>query len=307
MDNKTEKELFGKSGCLIKIRSLYPALPKVHKRIADLVLDRPKKIIGLTITEFANKVDASEASIIMFCKKLKFNGYHDLKNVLSQEVFTSSSDIHEEINSDDKAPVITKKVINSSIQALRDTETILEIKSLEEAASIILEAKKVSIIGTGISGIIAKDAWMRFFRIGIDAIYYDAETTMRMGTSILSKEDAVFAISHSGSTLAVIDSLKNAGNIGVKSIGLTNYLNSSISKIVDVLLLTSSRETGIREEEMTSRIAQLAVIDSLFVTVSNLSYKTSSSNLKLTRKAVSSEKIRSKNISAASNHYTVVL
>ena len=65
MDNKTENELFRKSGCLIKIRSLYPALPKVHKRIADLVLDDPKQIIGLTITEFANKVDASEASIIV--------------------------------------------------------------------------------------------------------------------------------------------------------------------------------------------------------------------------------------------------
>ncbi len=64
-----------------------------------------------------------------------------------------------------------------------------------------------------------------------------------------------------------------------------------MTKIVDLVLLTSSRETGIREEEMTSRIAQLTVIDALFVTISNSSYDKASVNLRNTRSALADDKI----------------
>lgn len=279
-------------GCLIRIRSVYPSLAKVHKRIADRILEAPRNVVTMPVTELAELAGASEASVVLFCKKLGYRGFQHLKFELSVEVFSSSSsDIHEEIDSRDEVPVIIKKVFNTSIQALNDTMKILDPAALQAAADAIVAADRVLIIGAGISGMIAEDFWMKLFRINRNVACYNDQAWMKMAASIAGPGDLVFAVSHSGSTKSVIESLTMAKARGARTIGLTNYQNSPVSKIVDILLLTSSRESGIREEEMTSRIAQLAVVDSLFVTVANRFYETSAANLRHTRQAVADDKI----------------
>lgn len=276
---------------LLKVRSLYPSLAKVHKRIADGILADPKQIVSLPVTELAKMVGVSEASIVLFCKKLGFRGYHDLKIALSEEVFSNSADIHEQIDRDDDTDTIVKKVFNTSIQALKDSLQLVDTSAVEAAAQAIHQARRVFIIGASISGVVAKDFWMKLFRVDIDAHYYDSPTTMQMATAIARPDDLVFAISHSGSTTAVIDAVATARARGAATVGLTNYLNSPLTHVVDIVLLTSSRETGIREEEMTSRIAQLAVIDSVFVTLGYKYLENASECLRITRAAVSGEKI----------------
>lgn len=280
------------TGCLIRIRSAYPSMAKVHRRIADRILSNPRGTVTMPVTELAELAGASEASVVLFCKKLGYRGFQHLKFVLSEEVFAaSSSDIHEEIDRRDEVPVIIKKVFNTSIQALRDTMRILDQSALQSAAEAILAANRVLIVGVGISGMIAEDFWMKLFRINRNVAFYNDHTWMRMAAAIAGPGDLVFAISHSGSMKPVIDALTVAKGRGARTIGLTNYMNSPVSKIVDILLLTSSRESGVREEEMTSRIAQLAVVDSLFVTVANRSYETSAADLRHTREAVADDKI----------------
>jgi len=281
----------GGTGFIIKLRSLYPSLAKVHKRIARKILDNPRSIIAMPVTELARQADASEASVVLFCKKLGFRGYHDFKILLAEELFNSGSDIHEEIEKNDPAQIILKKIFNTSIQALSDSLKILDPKSLEKAAGILLESRNILIFGTGLSGIIAKALWMKLFRINLNVHFYDNQTSLRMAAAITEPSDAVIAVSHSGSTTAIIEACRNAKENGAATIGLTNYLNSPMTKYTDILLLTSSRETGIQEEEMTSRIAQLAVIDALFVAVSNQSYERSAHALRRTRAAVSDDKI----------------
>jgi len=269
---------------------MYPSLAKVHKRIADGILEDPRVVISMTVTELADVAGASEASVVLFSKKLGFGGYQDLKLALSEEVFTNSPDIHEQIERGDDTATIIKKVFNTSIQALRDSMRLMDADAAEAAAQLLQKAHRVMIIGTGLSGIVARDFWMKLFRVNINANYYDNSTSMRMATAIAQPGDVVFAISHSGSTTEVVKALTAARERGASTIGLTNYLNSPLTHVVDVVLLTSSRETGIREEEMTSRIAQLAVIDSIFVTLAHRFLHESSEYLRLTRAAVSGDK-----------------
>lgn len=287
-----ERAATAAAGCIVKIRSAYPSLAKVHRRIGDRILSNPRGVVTMPVTELADLAGASEASVVLFCKKLGYRGFQHLKFVLSEEVFAaSSSDIHEEIDRDDGAPVIVKKVFNTSIQALNDTLRILDQSALEAAAEAILAADRVLIVGAGISGMIAEDFWMKLFRINRNVACYRDHTWMKMAASIAGPGDLVFAISHSGSMVSVLEAVGAAKSRGARTVGLTNYLNSPLSKAVDILLLASSRESGVREEEMTSRIAQLAVIDSLFVIVANRSYDSSAANLRHTREAVADDKI----------------
>jgi RpiR family transcriptional regulator, carbohydrate utilization regulator len=292
MDNtRTSAARAPVAGCLLRIRSQYRSMAKVHKRIANRILENPQQTIRLPVTELASMADASEASVVLFCKKLGFRGYHDLKITLAEEIFNSSADIHEEIERGDETPTIVKKVFNTSIQALTDSLKVLDVEAVDHAATSMLAARKIYVIGVGISGLIAKDLYMKLFRLGLNANYYDSEWSIRMAGVLAQEGDVIVAISHSGSTTAVVATLEEAHPRGVKTIGLTNYMNSPLTRHVDLLLLTSSRETGVREEEMTSRIAQLATVDSLFVAISNRSYDSSSALLKKTRAAVSNDKV----------------
>ncbi|MFZ2636487.1 MAG: MurR/RpiR family transcriptional regulator [Rectinemataceae bacterium] len=276
--------------CLIRMRSMYPYLSKKHKQIVEKMMSDPHEIINLSISELSDMLQVSEGSIVLLCKKLGYKGYHDLKLKLAQEI-ASQSDIHEEINQKDSIEEVLKKVFNSSIQTLSDTLNVLNVSALTKAAQAIIDKKRIMVIGTGISGIVAKDLWMRFFRIGIDVALYDTQSTIKMAVSIADPGTVVFAITHSGSTSTIVESLKLAHENGCTTIVLTNYLNSPASKVAGIVLLTSSRETGVREEEMTSRIAQLAVIDSLFVYVTNSDYEEAVKKLDKTRLAVADERI----------------
>ena len=202
------------AGCLLRIRSLYRSMAKVHKRIADRILENPQQTIRLPVTELASMADASEASVVLFCKKLGFRGYHDLKITLAEEIYNSSADIHEEIERGDETPTIVKKVFNTSIQALTDSLKVLDVEAVDQAATSILAAKKISVIGVGISGLIAKDLWMKLFRMGLNANYYDNEWSIRMAGVLAQQGDVIVAISHSGSTTAVVERLGGGSSSG---------------------------------------------------------------------------------------------
>jgi RpiR family transcriptional regulator, carbohydrate utilization regulator len=74
---------------------------------------------------------------------------------------------------------------------------------------------------------------------------------------------AVLTVSHSGATHETVMSTKLAKEAGAKTICITNFGRSPIQSYADVVLYTMARETRFRTEAMTSRIAQLCVVDAL--------------------------------------------
>ncbi|HOV39284.1 MAG TPA: hypothetical protein PLG79_11210, partial [Spirochaetales bacterium] len=73
-------------------------------------------------------------------------------------------------------------------------------------------------------------------------------------------------------------------------IALTNYGRSPITKISDVVLFTSSRETAFKSDAMSSRIAELVIIDALWAAVAFQNYDWSYQNILKTRDATAPKK-----------------
>ena len=59
---------------------------------------------------------------------------------------------------------------------------------------------------------------------------------------------------------------------GATTIAITNFEGSPITEEADLLLVTAARETTFRSGAMSSRIAQLAVVDCLFAGIAQRSY-----------------------------------
>ena len=109
---------------------------------------------------------------------------------------------------------------------------------------------------------------------------------MLMSAAVLSDDDVVIAISHSGAKRAVNDPVKLAGRDGAKVIVITNYAESPIARNAHVVLNSTSQGSHLLGENAASRIAQLNILDALFVAIAKKDLTRAEKNLMKTQRAV---------------------
>lgn len=253
------------SSTSLRIRSIYDVLGKAEKRIANFLLENPKEIIRFSITELAEKSNVSEATVVRFSRKLGFKGYQELKITFAQEIVSPLQSIHEEVTEDDKIPEVVEKIFQSIIQTLNYTKEVLDQKQLEKAVELILQARKVVVFGLGNSAPVALDAQYKFIRAGIECSVYSDNHMQAIVASHLLPEDVVIGITHSGSSRDIVEALQLAKECGASTICITNYGKSPILKYSDIHLFTASQETQYRPFALASKMAQLGIIDTLYV------------------------------------------
>ncbi|BBM18798.1 hypothetical protein G15_2466 [Enterococcus avium] len=86
-----------------------------------------------------------------------------------------------------------------------------------------------------------------------------------MEASLLTEEDCALFISHSGKSKETIHIAEAVKKAGTKVIVVTSQANSPLAKLGDVVFISISEEIEFRSEALASRIAQLSIIDSLYV------------------------------------------
>lgn len=252
-------------GCLSRLRKVYSSLRPTEKKVADYILKHHDKVLYCTITELSAYTDTSDATIIRFCRLLGYNGYQDLKIALAREVMLPSKNIHEDITPSDTFETAVKKVFQANIQAISDTAEIVNVDTLKKSVDAIVNARRVYVYGVGTSGLAAQDLCYKLLRVGIHADFYVDSHMQSISTALLEKDDVVIGISHSGSTKETVEVLTQAKEQGVKIICITNYSRSPMGKLGDLILLTAAEETPFGSGGMPSIMAQLSVIDCLFV------------------------------------------
>lgn len=254
-------------GALIRLRGLYPSLKAALCKVADLVLNKPEMAIYASVNEVAAAAGVSEATVMRFCRTLGFRGFQDFKIALAREMVSPLQRLHEEVEEGDDPETVVRKVFQANINALQDTLDVLDMKAMEEAAQLMLGARHTLLIGVGTSGPIVTDAANKFFRLGLKVTPYTDSHLMMMAAALLSPEDVLMAVSHSGSTRDPVETAKVGKAAGARVICITNNSLSPLTRVADLVLVTASRETRFRQEAMASRLCQTSIIDSLYTLV----------------------------------------
>jgi DNA-binding MurR/RpiR family transcriptional regulator len=183
--------------------------------------------------------------------------------------------------------MIVQKTLSNSIQSLRDSSEVINYEELEHAVTALLTAKNVHFFGIGASHIIATDAQQKLLRINKGATSFS--DTHLVATLIANggEDDIVFGISFSGETPEVFNVMKLAKEQGMKTISLTKYGPSSVASLADIKLYTSySTEAPFRSAATSSRLAQLFIIDILFLSMATEQYEGTVKSIDKTRAAI---------------------
>lgn len=281
------------NGILTKMRQGLKSFRPSEQKIANYILNNPEEAKDLSVIEMAKKSGTSEASVIRFCKTLGLKGYQDLKIAISMSIVNESKKekiLHEIINADDSPEVILKKMAMGSIQAIQDTCNVINISNLSKAINVIDNCEKIHLFGVGASSIVALDAQYKFSRINIPTfMFFDHHIQLTTAVHLTDKDVAI-GISHTGRTKEIIEVLKIAREKGATTISITQYGKSPIQDVSDIVLFTASVENNFRSGAMASRIAQLHVIDSLFIGVACKRYDEVIKHLEITREALEDRK-----------------
>ena len=263
---------------LSSIRNSLNQLKRAEKRVAESVLRDPHQVIRYTITELADKADTSEPTVVRFCRKMGLQGYMDLRLSLARDL-PSAQYIHEAVAEQDSPVQVMEKIFSANQEALGNTLNKIDINVFDQAVNILTHARRIEFYGSGGSGSVARDAHHKFFRLGVPCIAYEDSHMQVMSAALLASDCVVIAISATGSSRDVIDSIQIAKKSGAQTIGITGREKSPLGRICDHNLSVYSEETAIWLAPMSTRIVQLVLLDALFVSVANKKLKGIRENL----------------------------
>ncbi|MGH1524197.1 MurR/RpiR family transcriptional regulator [Leifsonia sp. L25] len=275
------------------IQSHAVSLPPTMKRVADVILERPQIVVENTISELARACNTSEATIVRFCRALGVSGYPQLKLQLAAELAKESAEFGAtdgtygaDISPSDTLQEMVAKIASSEIMGIRETADNLSIETLQRVIRRLERAKRVVLFGVGASNGGAQDLAQKLLRIGHVALaFHDAHDAL-VSAALLGPGDVAVGFSHSGRTRETIAFLNAAGTKGAHTVAITNIPDSPLAELADAVLRTAVRETIFRSGAMASRIAQLTIVDYLFVGVARGRYDLTVQALKSTYEIV---------------------
>ena len=235
----------------------------------------PQRSIGA----LARQCDTSGATVLRFCRAVGYLHYPDLRIDLARETSREAADkgqgplLTGDISPTDTLSEIVAKIAWSDARAIEDTAATLDIETLRSAIDAVALAQRIDIYGIGASGFVAQDLHQKLHRIGLLSSVWPDPHAALTSAALLGPADVAIAISHTGTTIDTIEALRVAEDRGAITIAITNFGESPLSRHAQHILTTAARETTFRSGAMASRIAQLAVVDCLFVGVAQRSYE----------------------------------
>ena len=237
-------------------------LRKSEAKVASYVLANANDVIKMRIVDLAANSEVSEPTVIRFCRALGFDGFQSFKLQLAQQLGMGSVYTQFAVDDNDTVTDLRNKVFDTTVGSLLTVRGELNADVLEQAISTISNARRVEFYGFGASGSVAADAQHKFFRLQLSTAAYTDPHIQHMSAIALESDDVVVAISQSGETQALLQSVHLAREAGAKVIGLAPE-NTSLSKQCSIPIYVNMEEDLQSYTPVSSRIAHLVVIDVL--------------------------------------------
>ena len=254
-----------KTSVIENIKHNFEELFPAEKKTAQYILDHLEEVTLLNISQLAKKAHASEASIVRMAKHLGYNGFFQMRLLLSNDVAQKDSDM---LNN---APLLTsEKIFSACANRIRSLSSFISTNDLLCAAKLICEARICHIIGVGNTIPIASDLGFRLQRNGQSCMYSSLPEQYFNNIALGDSSDLVIAISRSGASTQVLKALSLAKKKEMKILVITADPNSQIMDFSDAILqINDTNEMHDQNVRADSHLLELAVNDALIYVIKN--------------------------------------
>ncbi|MBR9762633.1 MAG: MurR/RpiR family transcriptional regulator [Rhodobacteraceae bacterium] len=240
-----------------------------EREIAEFVLTDPDQVVQLSSAGLAAATGRSQSGVVKFCQKLGYRGYQDFKIAVSQAAaqhWPAPGDmVHGTIESSDSYQTTLQKLVGSKMNAIQQSIQVNEEATMRRALEAILAARRVQLVGVGASSLVARDFTYKLQKLGCFTLF-DADSHIQIANAATLREgDVVLALSYSGASIETLQIAEVARSWGATVISLTGMQPNRLSALAQIQLYLVADEEKVRSSAITSRDAQLAMADLLFI------------------------------------------
>ena len=172
--------------------------------------------------------------------------------------------VHRDVSPDDATSDAATKVLDASIQSLIDMRAQLSSMPIDRTAEILRTARQITFAGLGASGHVARDACQKFFRLGTPCNALTDIPDILQYSAVAGPYDVLVIVSHLGNWPELDSAARAARDNGAPVIALTNPDSALASEASLVFGWSTNEDTSVYTP-MSSRLAQLALLDAINV------------------------------------------
>lgn len=260
---------------LIRLQEYENQAGEAEKNVIRMILNDPDTAVKYSIHELAQKAFTSASTIVRLCNKLDLKGYKEFRKALIYELAVrkeADAKRLEKITKEDSLEEMADKVTYRNIVSLENSRKLINYEVLEGAVQALMECGDIFLFGMGSSLLVAKDAYLKFMRIGKRCHIYEDWHGQLLYARSMTQKDAAVIVSYSGLTEEMIECAGEVKKAGAKLIALTRFEATPLAKMADYCLNVASTEQMFRSGAMSSRISQLNMIDILYSAYMNKHY-----------------------------------
>jgi len=252
------------------IRSLLPSLLPTEQAVASVLLERSAEIVELSSQQVADYAGASRATVVRTCQSLGFSGYQQLRVLLARDAgYRSEPDAASAVPA---TPAGAAGLVNDTFRRVADGVTgmvaLLDDAQVERAVEAIATARRVVVVGNGLSAPLALDAAARLTSIGRPAEAPLDVIGQQITARLLTASDLLLVISGSGSNASTLRVAEAAAAAEATVVAVTAFARSPLTQIASIGLVVTMPDLTFREEiTLASRLPQAILIEGLVAAV----------------------------------------
>lgn len=240
-----------------------PTLKPSQAKVAQFVLEHPSEVTEMRLADIAARTEVSEPSVIRFCVTIGCTGYQDMKIALARSLAYARSTSHSAISESDSASDVIGKIFDFNLSSLNWVRSKLDQEQMIRAVEALSAARQIQFFGFGASGIAAIDAQQKFPLFGKPCGASVDDHQMMITAAMLQHEDAVVAISNTGTTREILQAVQVARDRGAIVIGITGSPETPLARRSNICISVETLENTDVYTPTISRIAAMVVIDIL--------------------------------------------
>lgn len=258
MDDRVKR-----SDLLERLAALRPQLSRAETLVADVVLAAPASVPRKNLAALAAEADVSEPTVLRFCRSLGLDGYAHFKIALAEALAAGGAAyVHRDIGFGDDIEAVKQKVFDSSINAITELRRSIDDDLLQQAADRIRKARRLDLVGVGLSNTVAYDAQQKFMRLDLICQSLHDPHLQTMSAATLRPGDVLLAFSYNGRIKDVLRNVRVARECGAYVIAVTRS-DSPLAKVADLTLAIDTPEDTFLYAPMATRLAHFVMVDLL--------------------------------------------
>lgn len=242
-----------------QIEAAQPEMTPVERMIANYFLNN-KEVTDFSAKRISALLYVSDATLSRFAKKCGYKGYREF-------IFAYERDLKEEVDNsvrEKDISMFTQKVQNSYQRLLQENFRILDENQIRRIAGLLNSSKRVFVYGMGSSGNVAEEFQLRFMRIGLDVTAVTDSQMIQMSAALVEEGMLVIAVSLSGTTKEIVESIRIAKSRNAKVIFITANPRPEISGRCDEVLRVAYLKNLDTGTKISPQFSILVMIDILY-------------------------------------------